>query len=204
MDSIGSNGPMLAGVVGNALTAMGGFQRAGNYLTVAQRNQSAAEWEAKQLEVQAGQQVASAQRQAMTEDLQGRLMASRALAVAAASGGGASDPTVMNLIARMAGEANYRRMTAMYEGEDRARQLRDQAAATRAGAKMAMQDAEQAKKVSRFGALTNALAGGVSLYNKYAPQDKPAPMQQWSGFGEVPQEGYSDADAWAYGAGTYI
>lgn len=52
------------------------------------------------------------------------LVQSRALAVAAASGGGASDPGVVALIARNAQEGAYRKAVALYEGEDRSRALK--------------------------------------------------------------------------------
>src|SRR5688500_11497475 len=44
--------------------------------------------------------IAASQRQALEERRQGDLVASRALAVAAASGAGVSDPTVIDIIAR--------------------------------------------------------------------------------------------------------
>ena len=54
-------------------------------------------------------------------------MTSAALASAAAGGGGASDPTVVNIIARTAGEGAYRRAVALYQGDDRARLMNMQA-----------------------------------------------------------------------------
>jgi hypothetical protein len=57
------------------------------------------------------------------------LLASRALAVAAASGGGASDPTVVNTIAGIAQEGAYRKAVALYRGDEEARKLTMQAEA---------------------------------------------------------------------------
>lgn len=93
----------------------------------AERKRVALEFEAKELEVQAGQQIASAQRQRDEEERTARLTASRALAVAAASGASASDTTVVNLISRVKGEGALRGAVALYEGEAKARALRIQA-----------------------------------------------------------------------------
>jgi hypothetical protein len=51
--------------------------------------------------------------------------------VAAASGAGASDASVVNIVGRIKGEGAYRAATALYAGEDKARVLRMQAAAKR-------------------------------------------------------------------------
>lgn len=89
----------------------------------AQRRAAAKEFEAQQLEQEAGTAIAIAQRQKAEEARTARLVASRALAVAAASGAGASDSTVVNLIAGIKGEGAYRGAVAMYEGEERSRKL---------------------------------------------------------------------------------
>jgi hypothetical protein len=51
----------------------------------------------------------------------GDLVASRALAVAAASGAGVSDPTMVRVIANARGEGAVRAATALYEGQARSR-----------------------------------------------------------------------------------
>lgn len=75
-------------------------------------------------EDEAGQDIAAAQRQAMNQDRMTKLVESRARAVAAAGGAGATDPTVVNLISRISGEGALRSLTALYQGEERARKLR--------------------------------------------------------------------------------
>lgn len=80
-------------------------------------------FQADQLRQNAGQAQAAAQRDAISADRQDELIASRALAVAAASGGGASDPTVINLIAKNAAEGAYRKQMALYAGDDKARSM---------------------------------------------------------------------------------
>lgn len=91
--------------------------------------------EAKQLDRKAGSTRATSQRSANEELRQSRLVGSRALALAAASGAGASDPTVMNLIASIAGEGQYRSLTELYNGNTEAVGYEDQADANRRAAK---------------------------------------------------------------------
>lgn len=153
--------------VGTAFDVMGQLQSGRMARIAGERQQVAAEFSAWAREHQAGQVIAIAQRQAMEEQRQGEMQASRALAVAAASGGGVSDPTIMNLLANIKGEAVYRANVALYEGEARARQLRLEALAGRAtGAEEVVEGLrqERAYQTSSVGSL---IKGGASLYAKY-------------------------------------
>lgn len=126
-----------------------------------------AEFDAWQAEEDGKEAVAIGQRAAMEERRQSDLVASRALAVAAASGGGASDPTIVNLIARAKGEGAYRAAVAMYEGESRARQYRIAAAAGRyGGAEAELQGARNALGTAYSG-LGAMFQSGASLYARY-------------------------------------
>lgn len=155
--------------VGGTLLSMKGYGDAARAAkTSGQRERVAKEFEAEQLDEQAGQAIAVSQRAALEQQRQGRLMASRALAVAAASGGGASDPTVVNLIAGADGEAAYRSAVALYEGEDRARKLRISAAASRYEGAVAEEAGNQ--RASAF--KTMRAASGLTLLAKYG-QDGP-------------------------------
>ena len=86
----------------------------------------AAEFNQRQAERQANLAIAIGQHSAEEIYRQDNLMASRALAVAAASGGGASDPTIVRLIAKGRQYGAYKAHVAMYEGEAHARELRIQ------------------------------------------------------------------------------
>jgi hypothetical protein len=116
--------------------------------------------QAKQLERKAGLERASSQRAAGEEDRQGRLQQSRALAVAASSGAGASDSGFMEHMAQLSAETNYRKMVALYEGEEGANQLEEQAKATRKGG-------AQAAQAGNIAATGTILSQGASLYGKY-------------------------------------
>lgn len=75
-------------------------------------------------EGQAKTVTAVGQREAADERLKAELMASRAIAVSAASGGDVSSPGITNLIADIDGRGAYNAQTAMYNAEETARQLR--------------------------------------------------------------------------------
>jgi hypothetical protein len=132
--------------------------------------QAAAEFTAVQLEKQASDAMASAQRRAWNEDRATKYLASETLARAAASGGGASDPTVINIIARQAEEGAYRQQVALYEGASRDQVLRLQAMAKRfeGGSQRAAKEGEA--RGTMFGAGTNLLKSmeaGSSLYKRF-------------------------------------
>ena len=108
----------------------------------------------------AGVVVAASQRQANEELRQADLVASRALAVAAASGGGVSDPTVVDILARTRGEGVYRASQALYEGEERSRSIRISAK----GGGDYSTDPMPGYNAAAFGRLAQT---GLSLYARY-------------------------------------
>ena len=105
-------------------------------------------------DIAAGQTVAAGQRAALEERRQGQLMASRALAIAAA-GGAAQD--VDNLIADINGEGVYRANVAMYEAETEAEKLKFEGL-------LAEQTGKEKKRASKIGALGTVLSGGADIY----------------------------------------
>lgn len=133
----------------------------------AERRRAAAQYEAAQLRSQGGQVFAASQRGAREANRQARLVQSRALAVAAASGGGVSDPTVVNMLSRTAGEGAYRAAVALYEGEERARTLRMQAAARDYEGQLAIEAGEDQAAAYGTQALGSLFKGAVSMYDKY-------------------------------------
>ena len=132
-----------------------------------ERARVAHEFEAWQADEQAAAAIAIGQRQAAEERRKGRLSASRALAVAAASGAGVSDPTIVNLLARNEGEATYRANIAMYEAEARSRTLRLDAAAGRVTGADALTEGRSRELGQTYTGLGRLAATGASLYAKY-------------------------------------
>lgn len=84
---------------------------------------AAAQARAAQMRAQANAEQAAGQRAYLDEKRQTNYVASRAQAVAAASGAGVSDPTVANIISGIQGEGEYRALTAMYQGDVTAKGL---------------------------------------------------------------------------------
>ena len=131
--------------------------------------------------------IAASQRTAMEENRQADLVASRALAVAAASGGGVSDPTMVDILSRTKGEGAYRARVALYEGQARSRAMRVSAIG---GGSFDSSDALKAGyNAAAFGGLARA---GMSLYAKYG----------MNGPGSVPETGGSGDASLIQDAGT--
>jgi len=111
----------------------------------------------KEAEAAAKRTVAVAQRRALNESRNAELLASRAIAVAAAGGGSADDPTVTNIVADIDAEGAYRAAVAMYEGESEASQLKYQG-------ELAEWEGKNASRGGVMGAAGALISTGVSMY----------------------------------------
>ena len=159
--------PAALTVIGSLSKTLGILGQGAAGVKAAERRKQAAEFEAAQLDQNAGQAKAAAQRVAYQKGVEGDLMLSRLKALAAASGGGATDPTVLNLQAGLMHQKAYNLAAALYRGEDDARTMRMQAAAKRYQADLGVADAEDARTASYFAAAGTAASGGASFYEKY-------------------------------------
>lgn len=174
-----------ATTMGTAASFIGGISNlvAGQAARSAgQAARGAAYFKAAQLDQNAQSVVAAGQRNAEDERLKATLLASRALAVAAASGGGASDPTVTKVITDIAGRGAYNAGMALYNAEEQARQLTTGAEAERYGGRIAEAGGKQRQAAYDFGAASK-FAQGASLFSKYGrngPQSasEPDPLDQ--------------------------
>lgn len=147
--------------------AQGASAAAKGAKAAARANATAAKFQADQLRVNAGQQIAAGQAAAFEQERQARLVASGQLARAAASGAGASDPTINTLISRTAKEGSYRAAVALYQGEDAARQMRMAAAGKEYEAAAGISAGESQAQVYKLAGQTAILKGGSSLFAKY-------------------------------------
>jgi hypothetical protein len=146
--------------MGQAMAIGGKVLQAGGSIFGGISKSKALKSEARQLEANAGQERAMSQREAMEERRQARLLASRGLAVAAASGGGADDPSVVNTLADIEAEGEFRALSQLFTGESEARGMEAQARARRKAAKTA--------KIAGFiDAGATLLGAGASLKEKY-------------------------------------
>jgi len=158
-DQMQSFAPLATGVVGTLLTAQGQNNQG-------QDQQRLANYQAAQLRQDAGQQVAQGTQLAQDEQRKSALIASRAIAVAAASGGGALDPTVVKILQGIHGEGELAADTRMYNANENARDMTDKASATKYSGK-------QAAAAGRMKAISTVLNSGSQLANTWG--STPAP-----------------------------
>lgn len=154
---------IVGSVGGSLLSASGSVSEGKAALAQAKAQKAAADFQAAQLRVNAGQEQAMGQVESLEQSRQARLMQSRALAVAAASGGGASDNTVTKVIGDLAGEGELARLTAIFNGDEAARGLRNQASATEFEGRQILQAGKTAYKNAKTRALSTLLSGAFSL-----------------------------------------
>lgn len=217
-----------------AMTVIGGISSANaqrdagerqsqEYEAYAQRQQAAgvaaqqrAQYEAKQLQTQAGQAEATAQREALQERHKANLLASRALAVAAASGGGTGG-SAGQLMAGITNAGNLNVANSLYVGEDRSANMQHQAALKNYDGDLAFNDSQNAAAQSRrsgeialeagktnarntligsIGSAAMAYGGTKDFISKYA--SGPAPGIPTSGVGYMaPSNGGMGGDPWS-------
>lgn len=149
----------LLGLAGAALSGVGSIVGG-----IAQSN--AMEAQAKAAERQASEERAASQREAIQRSKEARLVMSRQQAVAASSGAGATDPTVLKLMGDVAGQGYVNSQAAIYEGESRGRALEDQAAISR-------MQGRQARLSGFIGAGTSILSGFSGFSNSRGTRGLP-------------------------------
>ena len=154
-------------VAGTVLGAYGQIQQGNAAEAAGKAQQKGLEYQAAQMEVQAGQERAAAQRRAMDERRKKTLTQSRAQAISAAGGGGSLDPTIVDIMGDLEAEGEYNANVAMYEGEERARDLLTGSQLRRYEGTQARTAGKMAKKSSRIAAAGSLLKGGNSLMDKY-------------------------------------
>lgn len=98
-----------------------------------------ADFEAQQLERSANAAAAESQRDAIKARREAKYAESRARAVAASSGGDASDPTVVKLIEGIQDEGEYNALSALYNGQSQYSALNTAAAVSRGTGRAARQ-----------------------------------------------------------------
>lgn len=128
---------------------------------------SASDFEAKQLDIRGQEEKAASQREAMDARKNKELALSRGQAVAASSGLGTEDPTVVDLMSGVEQKGEYQASMALYGGDERARGARAQAAASR-------QEGKNAQTASFWKAGSTILGGAANMYGSYAGGGPPA------------------------------
>ena len=158
--------PTMA-VVGTGVNLVGRFVQAKAQREAGVESRQAADYEAGQLERMAGEELAAGQREGLEVTRQQELLVSRGRAVAAASGAGASDPTVIDVLSDVEREGSYRAGLARYGGAQRAQGLLAQAHATRLSGKASERGALLASRGTIIGGLGEAFSNAGSFFLQY-------------------------------------
>src|SRR3990167_2145508 len=152
---------MIAAIAGSAIqgagTIIGGMDANAAAKYEAKQGQILALWEQQQLEQQAKQDEGAGFVRAREKRHEAELLLSGLQAKAAASGGGATNPTVLNLVEDIAGRGEYLAQTEIAAGKMDAAAKRHRGAATILGANM-QGDILRMKGKS---AKTSGILGGV-------------------------------------------
>lgn len=165
-----------AASIGGTLLSMRGQQQQSRAASKAAAQSAAnekvaAEFEAKQADYLASQAIAISHREAYEHRKAAALLASKALANAAASGAGASDQTVVQLINEIQAEGLYRSALAMYEGEENARSYTVAGQARRLGGSSAaaarIAEGQSIAKASNLNMFSTLLSGTASFAKNY-------------------------------------
>lgn len=165
--------PLITSVLGTALSAKGSSDSADASIEsgefTAQSYIAQGDYAAKQLRVNAGQDQAAAQVAAGEERRKYALLQSKALAFAAASGGGAVDPTVLKIISGLAGDGSLAVRSRLYAGDESARGKREQANAAeynaRINADATRRGAKNAADYYKTKGIGTVLSGAKSAYD---------------------------------------
>lgn len=189
-------GPVIAQVIGTGITAgaqnkiasqerAAGERIAASEIRAGITAKTSADFEAAQLEQRAGLTRATSQRAAEEVRLESALLQSRALAVAAASGAGASDSNIITAIARIAARGEYGARSRLFEGEVAGNRFIDAARARRYEGEQAMlagyeraheraAAAESRASAADTNSMNTILKGSLSLFDRFGRSDAPA------------------------------
>jgi hypothetical protein len=157
----------VATVASGALSAAGTIMGGNAAAAAGKSQQDAAYFKAAQEEQAAQESRAAAQRTALEKDRQARLLQSTLQANAAASGGGAADPTIIGLGQDIAGRGEYQSLMDLYTGENRARGLEDQAMGSRMSGDAALAEGKAKQSASYLSAAGTLIGSAGSAYKTY-------------------------------------
>ncbi len=144
-------------IIKTVASVAGGAIKASNTLQAARARQQALDHQAEQARQKAGQERATSQREAFEQRRKARILESKALALAAASGAGAGDPTVENILGDIGAEGEFRALSELFVGEERARGLE-----TRAD--LLNFEGRSGRSASRGTAFSQVFAGATSAF----------------------------------------
>ena len=150
----------MAGAGMSALSSISGGRQA----------KAASKFEARQMEYNAGQREAAGQQEAIKARRESDILASRALAIAGASGAGTVDPNVLRIVSGIKGEGEYNAQMSRYNAKSGAESMRAQARATR-------MEGKNAQKAGWINAGATVLSGAATAGDMHFGMTKPAMLR---------------------------
>ena len=178
---------MAATAAATALQGVASIQAGKAAEQAADARATALEHQAAQARQNAGQERAAAQRDAFATRRQGQLIESKALARAAASGAGAGDPTVENILGEIGAEGEFRALTDLFVGEERAKSLEFQADIGVFEAGQSRRAGDAARSAANIAALATFAGGAGTLAGQAGFFDKPKGLARYG----TPGPGFS-------------
>lgn len=160
-------GPILEGF-GTGLEFFSKLNAAKGFDAYGEAAARAAGNNAEQLRINAGQAKAKSQYEALEVGRQGDVVLSRAKALAAASGGDASDPTMNTVMARIQGVIDQNRKMKLYEGTSAAQALNYQAKMADYEGQLKQWEAKQNSGAAKTSAWGGLLKGAIGMFDKYS------------------------------------
>lgn len=146
----------MAQGIGMAMQGAGTLLTASEQRAAGKAQRKAKYFEATQIEQVAGQTQAASHLAAQEEMRKSQILQSRALAIAGASGAGASDANVMKIISDLGAEGELASRTVRANANEEARKMRIQAA-------IARYEGDQAKRAGNISGLTTLLSSASSM-----------------------------------------
>jgi hypothetical protein len=143
-----------------AITLAGTAISAGGKIAAGYSQKNALDTGAAQLEQQAGQSVASGIQGAIQDRRRATYVASNARATTAAAGLTTTGTSAIANVGAIRGEGEYRALTSLYQGYDRASELDERASGMRT-------EGSNAVKSGWISGISSVLSGGSSFYDKY-------------------------------------
>lgn len=153
--------PVTAVMIG--ASALGTIVSAGGQLAAGDQQKQAQDYQSDLAKRNALAVEATSQRQAVEERRKAAFAVSRARALAAASGGGATDPTVLNVEAGIGAQGEYNALSRLFTGSDEATNLRNQARLNR----YMGQQAQSTAGVQAVGTIIGGIGDAAGMYAKY-------------------------------------
>lgn len=119
--------------------------------------------QAKMYEMDAAQEVAAAQRTSIERAAKNRQVEGTAKVIGASSGSTMTSPTVVDIMGEMEGRDMYGRLSDLYQGDEKARRLKDSANLARFGADIGAAAARAQGTAAMIGGL-QGMAKGMSSF----------------------------------------